>query len=102
MHLTSQPTGRNARPARLLAALAALAAASAQAQTAPAAKTESPTKLESFVGTGSLIPIAAGSPAVPITVIGTADIEKTGVSTDLLDVLRKSQPAFYGGNNLGS
>lgn len=102
MYLTPPPTGRTARPARLLAALAALATASAQAQTAPTAKTESPTKLESFVVTGSLIPIAAGSPAVPISVIGTADIEKTGVSTDLLDVLRKSQPAFYGGNNLGS
>lgn len=69
----------------------------AHAQTAPAV-----TKLDKFVVTGSLIPIAAGSPAIPVTIIGSAEIEKTGVSTDLLDVLRKSQPAFYGGNNLGS
>ena len=31
-----------------------------------------------------------------------ADIEKTGISTDLADVLRRTQPAFYGANNLGS
>ncbi len=102
MNTTLRSARRSSRPARLFAALAALAVVTAHAQTAPAAKPDSPTKLESYVVTGSLIPIAAGSPAVPITVIGSAEIEKTGVSTDLVDVLRKSQPAFYGANNLGS
>jgi iron complex outermembrane receptor protein len=63
---------------------------------------EEPQKLEKFVVTGSLIPIAAGSPAIPITVINAQEIEKTGVSTDLLEVLKKSEPSFYGANNIGS
>ncbi|MSU24019.1 MAG: TonB-dependent receptor [Opitutus sp.] len=82
-----------------------LLATAAFAQTAPAAVkpvTEEAVTLDRFVVTGSLIPMAAGSTAVPVTVIGKADIERTGVSTDLMDVIRKSQPAFYGANNLGS
>ena len=72
------------------------------AQTAAKTDKDEATKLEKFVVTGSLIPIAAGSPAIPITVITSAEIEKTGVSTDLLDVLKKSEPNFYGANNIGS
>ena len=53
-------------------------------------------RLEQVVVTGSLIPIAAGSMAVPVTVLGALEMERTGISTDLIDVLRKSQPAFYG------
>ncbi len=97
MKTNTTAVGRSSLPARLFVALGALTAATLHAQTAPAV-----TKLESFVVTGSLIPIAAGSTAVPVTVIGTTEIEKTGVSTDLLDVLRKTSPAFYGANNLGS
>lgn len=68
----------------------------------PTVSTNEVQKLEKFVVTGSLIPIAAGSPAIPVTVISAPEIEKTGVSTDLLDVLKKTQPAFYGSNNIGS
>jgi iron complex outermembrane receptor protein len=67
--------------------------------TAPAGETVT---LEKFVVTGTLIPVAAGSTAIPVTTIGSAEIEKIGVSTDLVDVIRKSQPAFFGANNLGS
>lgn len=59
-------------------------------------------KLDKFVVTGSLIPIAADTPAVPITVLSAADIRNTGVATDLLEVIRKAQPNFYGANNVGS
>ena len=59
-------------------------------------------KMEKFVVTGSLIPIAAGSPANPVTVINALEIEKSGTATDLLEVLKKTQPYFYGGNNIGS
>jgi len=74
------------------------------AQTAQPRVTSSDEKvtLEKFVVTGSLIPIAAGSPAIPVKVLDAQEIEKTGISTDLADVLRRSQPAFYGANNLGS
>lgn len=102
MKTNNHPARRSSRLAYQFVALAALATATARAQTAPATATPAVTKLESFVVTGSLIPIAAGSPAVPVTVIGATEIEKTGVSTDLLDVLRKTSPAFYGANNLGS
>jgi iron complex outermembrane receptor protein len=64
--------------------------------------TEKVEKLEKFVVTGSLIPAAGGSTTVPLTVIGSAEIEKSGINTDVLDVLRSSLPSFYGGNNLGS
>jgi iron complex outermembrane receptor protein len=74
----------------------------ARAAAAPTVQTEERVTLEKFVVTGSLIPIAAGSPAIPVTVIGTPEIEKTGVTTDLLDVLRKAQPQFYGSNNAGA
>ncbi len=77
----------------------------AQTSTVPATTptvTEQAVALEQFVVTGSLIPIAAGSPAIPVKVIGAPEIERTGISTDLADVLRRSQPSFYGANNLGS
>lgn len=77
----------------------------AVAQTAPASTAGRPDEkvtLDKFIVTGSLIPIAAGSTAIPITTLGAPEIERTGISTDLIDVLRKSQPQFYGANNLGS
>lgn len=86
------------------AALFAVTAGFAQTNASATASTtkEQAVALEKYVVTGSLIPIAAGSPAIPITVISSADIEKSGVSTDLLDVLRKSEPNFYGANNIGT
>lgn len=93
----------------LRAALALILGASlippAVAQTAPASeekKDDQPLTLEKFVVTGSLIPIAADTPAVPVTVLTSVDIQKSGVNTDLLQVLKKTQPYFYGANNLGS
>jgi len=65
-------------------------------------KQDEPLKLDKFVVTGSLIPVAADTPAIPITVLTATDIEKSGVNTDLLQVLKKTQPYFYGANNLGS
>lgn len=95
----------NIRTRKLMAALSLISGAaivpSALAQ-ASANKPEETIKLEKFTVTGTLIPIAAGSSTVPLTVIGLAEMEKTGVTTDLVDVLRSSLPSFYGGNNYGS
>lgn len=91
--------------ALLCSALSISLFSTAQAQTAAVSttrNTDQAVALEKFVVTGSLIPFAAGAPAIPIKVLGAPEIEKTGISTDLVDVLRRSQPAFYGGNNLGS
>jgi iron complex outermembrane recepter protein len=63
---------------------------------------EETVKLEKFVVTGSMIPIAADTPAIPVTVMTSADIAKTGVTSDLTDVLKKTQPYFYGRGNLGA
>lgn len=86
----------------LMAGAGAVSSPVARAAAAPTIQTEERVTLEKFVVTGSLIPIAAGSPAVPVTVLGAPEIEKTGVTTDLLDVLRKAQPQFYGSNNVGA
>lgn len=80
-------------------------AASAVAQTASASneeKKDETLKMEKFVVTGSLLPIAADSPAIPVTVITSLAIEQSGVNSDLLQVLKKTEPYFYGSNNLGS
>lgn len=82
-----------------------LHAAAAPATPAPTSTTppnDERVTLDKFIVTGSLIPYAAGVQAVPVNVINAGEIEKTGISTDLADVLRRSQPAFYGANNLGS
>lgn len=52
--------------------------------------------------TGSLIPIAADTPAIPVTIISSVDIDRSGISNDLLQVLKKTEPFFYGANNIGS
>ena len=78
---------------RLLAAaaLSLFAAHAAFAQQSAAADSAGETvKLEKFVVTGSNIPAASAALAVPVSVIGTQQMEQTGVSTDLLDILRKS------------
>jgi iron complex outermembrane receptor protein len=70
----------------------------AQSQTAPAASAE----IEEIVVTGSLIPIDLNTPGIPVTVMSSADIANSGASGDLLNVLLKTQPFFYGSTNLGS
>jgi len=59
-------------------------------------------ELQTVVVTGSFIPMELNTPGVPITVVTSADIEATGVGTDLLDVLTKANPFFFGANNIGS
>ncbi|MCM2311407.1 MAG: TonB-dependent receptor [Steroidobacteraceae bacterium] len=59
-------------------------------------------ELEEVVVTGSLIPLDLNAPGVPVSVMSAADIQTSGVTTDLLDVLNKTQPFFFGGLNIGS
>ncbi|MBL9187690.1 MAG: TonB-dependent receptor [Opitutaceae bacterium] len=95
----------NIRMRKFTAALSlfAGAAVSPSALAQPAAnKPEETVKLEKFTVTGTLIPVAAGSTTVPLTIIGAPELEKTGITTDLIDVLRSSLPSLYGANNLGS
>lgn len=75
----------------------------ALAQTAPApANKSAEITLEKFVVTGSNIPMAADALAVPVTILGPKEIERTGLNTNLLEVIRKQLPFFAGNGNLGN
>ncbi|HWK74890.1 MAG TPA: TonB-dependent receptor [Povalibacter sp.] len=58
--------------------------------------------IQEVVVTGSLIPLDLNAPGVPVTVMTSEDIQLSGAPTDVLDVLKKTQPAFFGGLNIGS
>jgi iron complex outermembrane recepter protein len=59
-------------------------------------------RLESFVVTGSNIPTAADAVAAPITIINREEIERTGVGSNLLEVMQARMPSFAGSGNLGA
>ena len=84
----------------LIAATGARLAAQTAAAPAQPAK-EEVVELAKLVVTGSNIPTAVDSTDSPIVIIGRQDIEKTGVSANLLEILRKSIPAFAGRSNTG-
>jgi iron complex outermembrane recepter protein len=58
--------------------------------------------IQEVVVTGSLIPLDLNAPGVPVTVMSSEDIQLSGAPTDMLDVLKKTQPGFFGGLNVGS
>lgn len=106
MNSTHTPHGWGGGARRLaLLSLPLLAALAAFAQDVAAPTTSRPeekaVELEKFVVTGSYIPYAVDTPAVPITVVGVEAIQATG-ETDLLEVIRKSVPQFIGNTNLGA
>jgi iron complex outermembrane receptor protein len=57
--------------------------------------------LEEIIVTGSNIPMR-GVSDVPVTVIGAAQIAESGVDTNVLELLRKTVPAFAGRSNAGN
>ena len=72
--------------------------------TAPAAAStdQTPQVLEKFVVTGSNSPLAADALAIPVTVIGQEQIDESGVSSSVLEILRKGSPQFSGNGNIGN
>ncbi len=58
-------------------------------------------KLERFVVTGSNLPSAGETPVAPISLLTPEIIERSGVTNDLLQVIRKTAPQFTGNANLG-
>lgn len=89
-----------------VSAFSVLSAVSARAQTTASddrnpAKADEPVALQKFVVTGSNLPSASEFPPNPVTVIGQTEINKSGVTSDLLQVLRKTAPQFSGNANLG-
>ncbi len=58
-------------------------------------------KLERFVVTGSNLPTAGETPVAPISLLTPEIIEHSGITNDLLQVIRKTAPQFTGNANLG-
>src|SRR2546430_2187101 len=60
------------------------------------AEEETPVELTAFVITGSSLPTAADRADVPVAVIGSQDLQNTGMNSNLLEILRKRIPASAG------
>jgi len=105
MHNTI-PAKRRSR-ASLVAAFVSAIAVSASAQPtvtpkpADSADDKSPIVLEHFYILGSNIPSAGEASVSPVQTVSQAQIETSGVSNDLLEVIRKIAPQFSGNGNLG-
>lgn len=101
-HTTPKHTRNGARwRASLLFALASTGALVAQTTAPEKDKDDKVVSLGKYEVTGSYIPVSAEASAVPVQTITADDIAKTGVATNVLDVLRKAMPMFSGNANLG-
>ncbi|HWK49560.1 MAG TPA: hypothetical protein VNR40_06720, partial [Steroidobacter sp.] len=58
--------------------------------------------IQEIIVTGSFIPMNAEAPGVPVTIMTAEDIKSSSTPTDLLDILKKTQPGVFGGLNIGS
>jgi iron complex outermembrane receptor protein len=88
-------------PRWLAGACAVLTTAELPAQVTPAPAGATVT-LQSVVVTGSNIPTAADAVAAPVTIINRDEIERTGLASNLLEVVQARMPAFAGSANLGA
>src|SRR3984893_10957494 len=75
------------------------------AETEPPAGTSAGTEANEaieIVVTGSRIPTPIDRVAAKVTIVDAEQIDKAGVSTDVLDILRKTVPSFQGRGNAGN
>lgn len=64
-------------------------------------ETDETLELERLVVTGSNIPTAGDTPVAPVSLLTPEVIGQSGVTSDLLQVIRKVAPQFTGNANLG-
>ncbi|MFZ6758310.1 TonB-dependent receptor plug domain-containing protein [Undibacterium sp. Ji50W] len=76
--------------------------ASATPQDRQAEPGTSETKTQQVVVTGSSMPVDPDKVAVSVVMVDAEQMAKTGVSSNLLDILRKQIPSFQGRGNAGS
>ncbi|WP_295636119.1 TonB-dependent receptor [Novosphingobium sp.] len=57
---------------------------------------------EQIVVTGSALPTSPDQVAVPVSVVSADAIQKSGVNSNVLEILRKAIPAFAGRSNTGN
>jgi len=69
---------------------------------APAQAPTPPVVVESIVVTGSNLPTTPDAVAVPVTILGAEQIEQTGITSNVLEILRKAIPSFAGRGNTGN
>lgn len=72
------------------------------AQTTKTSDVKEVKTMEKFEVTGSYLPQSATAPVVPVSILSSKDIEKTGVTSNLLEVLKKTMPQLAGNANLGT
>jgi iron complex outermembrane receptor protein len=104
---SSPPSSSSMKPNRLATLLTGLltlgAAPAAPGQTAsPANNPDEKVQLAAFTVTGSNIPTAADAVAAPVTIINREEIERTGLASNLLEVVQARLPSFAGSGNLGA
>src|SRR5471032_1719006 len=92
-----------------LMATAGLLATSGFAQTTATTTTTTSTTtapevqtMEKFEVTGSYLLPAANSVAIPVITVDSAQIENSGNTTSVLEILRKTTPQFSGNGNIGA
>lgn len=76
-----------------------------QASSSQSAKTgtkSAPKELQQVEVTGTLLPVDPNAVAVPVTTLYGYDLQQTGVTSNMLDTLRKVIPAFAGRSNAGA
>ncbi|MEJ1974453.1 MAG: TonB-dependent receptor plug domain-containing protein [Lacunisphaera sp.] len=93
--------GKLARTVGLAGTGLSLALAASAQSTAAATDENDTLKLERFVVTGSNLPSAGETPVAPISLLTPEIIEHSGITNDLLQVIRKTAPQFTGNANLG-
>ena len=93
---------RKLRAALALIVGAALPSIVVGQTSAPAPDTSGTVKMEKYVVTGSYLPPAANSVAIPVISVDATAIQNSGNDNSLLEVLRKTVPQFSGNGNLGS
>jgi len=89
---------------RLTAAGLLLTSLAASGQTAPASADSSPddtVKLAPVVVTGSFLPTVSTATTQPVQVIGQEQMDATGITSNIADILRTASPMFTGNGNLG-
>ncbi|MBN8924013.1 MAG: hypothetical protein BGP10_04985 [Rhodanobacter sp. 68-29] len=98
----TSPSGDTGTPAGQEPATGAAPPAGKQSAAAAATQPRKVTTLNQVMVTGTLLPIDPNAAAVPVTTLEADDLRQTGVTSDVLETLRKSIPAFAGRSNSGA
>lgn len=86
----------------LLFALPAYAQTTPPSAPQPADKSDEQEQQKDIIITGSALPTTPDQVAVPVSVIGSDEIQRGGVANNALELIRKQIPSFAGRSNAGN